>query len=581
MAGAAYPEIPLDQPGMLKFLSIRDFIIVDRMELEFVSGFTVLTGETGAGKSILIDALSLVLGERSDATVVRNGCERAEISAEFDVSDLPSMAEWLRDNGFENHDDDACVCLLRRSVDSGGRSRSFINGHSATLQQLRAVGEKLVDIQGQHAHQLLLRSEAQRELLDAYSGSRQLARQVMEAYRRWQELRQRRDAWEQNADALLQERERLEWQVSELTVLNFSSEEWQTLQAEHSRLSNAASLLEAAQMGLESLSEGDSAALSQLNAVISRVNHLLDCDNGLKVVLDLLEPAQIQLQEAVYELGRYRQRLDLDPQRLQEVEQRLEAIHAASRKYRVTPDELPAQLKTVTGQLDELGHKGDGEQLATEEVAAKAEYGKLANSLSVERKKAAATLARQVTSAMQTLAMAGGQFSVALIPLEQGNAYGMEQVEFQVSAHQGMPLRPLAKVASGGELSRIGLAIHINTSKLSMAPTLIFDEVDAGIGGRVAEMVGGLLKKLGAERQVMCITHLAQVASAGDQQWQVAKSADPATGKVSSRITVLEKQERVEEIARMLGGVKITDTTRKHAAEMLLSARQKDLADRE
>lgn len=581
MAGAAYPEIPLDQPGMLKFLSIRDFIIVDRMELEFVSGFTVLTGETGAGKSILIDALSLVLGERSDATVVRNGCERAEISAEFDVSDLPSMAEWLRDNGFENHDDDACVCLLRRSVDSGGRSRSFINGNSATLQQLRAVGEKLVDVQGQHAHQLLLRSEAQRELLDAYSGSRQLARQVMEAYRRWQELRQRRDAWEQNADALLQERERLEWQVSELTVLNFSSEEWQTLQAEHSRLSNAASLLEAAQMGLESLSEGDSAALSQLNAVISRVNHLLDCDNGLKVVLDLLEPAQIQLQEAVYELGRYRQRLDLDPQRLQEVEQRLEAIHAASRKYRVTPDELPAQLKTVTGQLDELGHKGDGEQLATEEVAAKAEYGKLANSLSVERKKAAATLARQVTSAMQTLAMAGGQFSVALIPLEQGNAYGMEQVEFQVSAHQGMPLRPLAKVASGGELSRIGLAIHINTSKLSMAPTLIFDEVDAGIGGRVAEMVGGLLKKLGAERQVMCITHLAQVASAGDQQWQVAKSADPATGKVSSRITVLEKQERVEEIARMLGGVKITDTTRKHAAEMLLSARQKDLADRE
>jgi DNA repair protein RecN (Recombination protein N) len=580
LAGAAYPEIPPDQPGMLKFLSIRDFIIVDRMELEFVSGFTVLTGETGAGKSILIDALSLVLGERSDATVVRNGCERAEISAEFDVSDLPSMAEWLRDNGFENHDDDACVCLLRRSVDSGGRSRSFINGHSATLQQLRAVGEKLVDIQGQHAHQLLLRSEAQRELLDAYSGSRQLARQVMEVYRRWQELRQRRDAWEQNADALLQERERLEWQVSELTVLNFSSEEWQTLQAEHSRLSNAASLLEAAQMGLESLSEGDSAALSQLNAVISRVNHLLDCDSGLKVVLDLLEPAQIQLQEAVYELGRYRQRLDLDPQRLQEVEQRLEAIHAASRKYRVTPDELPAQLKAVTGQLDELGHKGDGEQLATEEVAAKAEYGKLANSLSVERKKAAATLARQVTSAMQTLAMAGGQFSVALIPLEQGNAHGMEQVEFQVSAHQGMPLRPLAKVASGGELSRIGLAIHINASKLSMAPTLIFDEVDAGIGGRVAEMVGGLLKKLGAERQVMCITHLAQVASAGDQQWQVAKSADPATGKVSSRITVLEKQERVEEIARMLGGVKITDTTRKHAAEMLLSARQKDRADR-
>src|SRR5687768_1834150 len=562
---------------MLKFLGIRDFVIVDRIELEFVPGFTVLTGETGAGKSILIDALALVLGERSDAGVVRHGCERAEISAEFYVSDLPDLAEWLRENGFENSGDDESICLLRRSVDAGGRSRSFINGHSATLQQLRAAGEKLVDIQGQHAHQLLLRSEAQRELLDGYSGNRHLARQVKEAYRGWQELRQRRVAWEQNANALIQEREQLEWQINEMTALNFSADEWQTLQAEHSRLSNAASLLEAVQMGLEALSEGESAALSQLNSMISRLNHLLDCDNSLKAVLDLLEPAQIQLQEAVYELGRYQQRLDLDPQRLQEVEDRLAAIHAAARKYRVSPDELPALLKTVTGQLDKLGHKEDGERLAKEEAAARAEYSKLANELSVERKRAAITLARQVTAAMQTLAMAGGEFSVALIPLEQGNANGMEQIEFQVSAHKGLPLRPLAKVASGGELSRIGLAIHVIASKLNAAPTLIFDEVDAGIGGRVAEMVGGLLKKLGAERQVMCITHLAQVASAGDHQWQVSKSVDPDSGKVSSRITVLEKQERVEEIARMLGGVKITDTTRKHAAEMLLSARAEEL----
>lgn len=577
MAGAVCRETWHDTSNMLKFLSIRDFVIVDRIELEFVPGFTVLTGETGAGKSILIDALALVLGERSDAGVVRHGCERAEISAEFYVSDLPDMAEWLRENGFENTGDDEHICLLRRSVDAGGRSRGFINGHSATLQQLRAAGEKLVDIQGQHAHQLLLRGEAQRELLDAYSGSRQLARQVKEAYRGWQELRQRRVAWEQNANALIQEREQLEWQINELTALNFSADEWQTLQVEHSRLSNAASLLEAAQMGLEALSEGEAAALSQLNSTISRLNHLIDCDNSLKAVLDLLEPAQIQLQEAVYELGRYQQRLDLDPQRLQEVEDRLAAIHAAARKYRVSPDELPALLNAMTGQLDKLGHQEDGKRLAKEEAAARAEYSKLANHLSVERKRAAITLARQVTSAMQTLAMAGGEFSVALIPLEQGNANGMEQIEFQVSAHKGLPLRPLAKVASGGELSRIGLAIHVIASKLSAAPTLIFDEVDAGIGGRVAEIVGGLLKKLGAERQVMCITHLAQVASAGDHQWQVSKSADPDTGEVSSRITVLEKQERVEEIARMLGGVKITDTTRKHAAEMLLSARAEEL----
>ncbi|SEP24350.1 DNA repair protein RecN [Nitrosovibrio sp. Nv6] len=563
---------------MLTFLSIRDFVIVDCVELEFVPGFTVLTGETGAGKSILIDALSLVLGERGDATVVRNGCERAEISAEFDIRVLPDLADWLRENGFENQGDDDGVCLLRRLVDASGRSRSFINGRSATLQQLRAAGENLVDIQGQHAHQLLLRSEAQRELLDAYSGSRQLAQRVTEAYRVWQEVRQRRVAWEQKAASFLEEREQLEWQVNEISALNFSPEEWQMLQAEHGRLSNAASLIEAAQMGFEALSEGESAALPQLNGVISRLHHLLDCDNSLKVVLDLLEPAQIQLQEAVYELGRYQQRLDLDPQRLQEMEERLAAIHAAARKYRVIPDQLPELLRTLTEQLEEFGHKEDGELLAREEAAARDEYLKLAKKLSAERKKAAITLARQVTGAMQTLAMAGGEFAVGLIPLEQGNAHGMEQIEFQVSAHQGLPLRPLAKVASGGELSRIGLAIHIITSKLGATPTLIFDEVDAGIGGGVAEMVGSLLKKLGAERQVMCITHLAQVASAGDHQWQVTKSIDPATGKVSSRIVVLEKQERVEEIARMLGGARITDTTRKHAAELLLSARENGAA---
>src|SRR5688500_7895456 len=274
---------------MLKFLSIRDFVIVDRIELEFVPGFTVLTGETGAGKSILIDALSLVLGERGDAAAVRNGCERAEISAEFDIRVLPGLTDWLRENGFEKQGDDGGVCLLRRLVDASGRSRSFINGRSATLQQLRAAGENLVDIQGQHAHQLLLRSEAQRELLDAYSGSRQLAQQVAEAYRRWRVALQQREAWEQNAEAFAREREELEWQVNEISALNFSRDEWQTLQSEHSRLSNAASLLGAAQIGLEALSEGESAALSRLNLVISRLNHLIECDGNLKVVLDLLE----------------------------------------------------------------------------------------------------------------------------------------------------------------------------------------------------------------------------------------------------------------------------------------------------
>ncbi len=555
---------------MLRFLSIRDFVIVDHMDLEFAPGFTVLTGETGAGKSILIDALSLVLGERSDVDDVRNGCERAEISAEFDIGGLPELVDWLHENGFESDGDDSGVCLIRRTVDVGGRSRSFINGHSATLQQLRAVGGRLVDIHGQHAHQAMLRSEAQRDLLDAFSGSQKLARTVSEVYRHWKSLQQRRLTWEQNAVTFLQEREQLEWQVSEISELNFSLDEWQILQTEHSRLSHAASLLEATQMGLEVLSEGDSASLAQINSVISRLHNIVDCDINLKVVLDLLESAQIQLQEGVYELGRYQQRLDLDPQRLLEMEERLSAIHTAARKYRITPAGLPDMLQTVTERLEKLGPRDDGEVLAREEAIARDEYLKLAKKLSVARNKAAITLEQQVTAAMQTLAMEGGKFSVVLTPLEQSNAHGMEQIEFQVSAHKGLPLRPLAKVASGGELSRISLAIQVITSKLGAAPTLIFDEVDAGIGGRVAEIVGGLLKKLGAERQIMCITHLAQVASAGDHQWQVTKSADTVNeGKISSRIAVLKKQERVEEIARMLGGEKITETTRKHAAEML------------
>ena len=555
---------------MLRFLNIQDFIIVDRMEMEFVPGFTVLTGETGAGKSILIDALSLALGERGDAGEVRNGSKRAEISAEFDVSKSPELVDWLRENDLEGHGDDDNVCLMRRVIEIGGRSRGFINGRPATLQQLRTAGEKLVDIHGQHEHQSLLRSEAQRDLLDAFSGSRELAQAVATGYRRWQSLQQRRMTWEQNAATFVREREQLELQNRELSALNFSPDEWQTLQADHSRLSHSASLLEAVQACLEIMSEGESASLTQINSITSRLNGLLQYDTNLKDVLDMLESAQIQLQEVVYELGHYQQRLDLDPQRLQEMEERLSAVHAAARKYRVAPDELPNLLKTVTERLEKFSQDGDVEAMAKEEAIARDVYLKLAKKLSVVRDGAARKLTEQVTAAMQTLAMEGGKFAVTQISLEQGNAHGMEQIEFQVSPHQGLPLRPLAKVVSGGELSRISLAIQVITSKVSAASTLIFDEVDAGIGGRVAEIVGGLLKKLGAERQVMCVTHLAQVASAGDQQWQVAKSGDPTKGgNILSRITVLKNQERVEEIARMLGGVKITETTRKHAAEML------------
>jgi DNA repair protein RecN (Recombination protein N) len=392
---------------------------------------------------------------------------------------------------------------------------------------------------------------------------------VAETYRCWQRLQQQRSIWEQTATTFQQEREHLEWQANELVALNFSLDEWHTLQADHRRLSHAASLLEATQMALAILSEGESASLAQINSIISRLHNLLDRDINLRVVLDLLESAQIQLQEGVYELERYQQRLDLDPQRLHEMDERLSAVHAIARKYRVTPAELPDLLRTVIIRLEKFD-QGDGEALARAERVARDEYLNLAKDLSAARIKAAAVLAQQVSDAMQTLAMEGGEFFVALTPLEQGNAQGMEQIEFQVSTHTGLPLRPLAKIASGGELSRISLAIQVITSKLGAAPTLIFDEVDAGIGGRVAEIVGRLLKKLGEERQIMCITHLAQVASAGDHQWQVTKSVDPINGgKIFSHIAVLQNQERVEEIARMLGGEKITETTRRHAAEML------------
>lgn len=555
---------------MLRFLNIQDFVIVDRMELEFGPGFTVLTGETGAGKSILIDALSLSLGERSDAGQVRNGSKRAEISAEFDVGESPELLAWLRENDLEGYEDDDNVCLMRRVIEAGGRSRGFINGRPATLQQLRAVGGKLVDIHGQHEHQSLLRTEEQRDLLDAFSGSRELAQAVTTGYRRWQSLQKRRIEWEQNATTFEQEREQLELQSRELSVLKFSPDEWHTLKSNHSRLSHSASLLEAVHTCLETLSESESASLAQINLVISRLKGLLQYDAGLKGVVDMLDSAQIQLQEAVYELGRYKQGLDLDPKSLQEMEERLSVVHAAARKYRVVPNELPNLLKTFTEKLDGFNQIGDGEAMKKEEAVAKDIYLKLAKKLSVVRDGAARKLTQQVTAAMQSLAMEGGKFSVTLTPLEQGNAHGMEQIEFEVSPHQGMPLRPLVKVVSGGELSRISLAIQVITSKVGVVPTLIFDEIDAGIGGRIAEIVGELLKKLGTERQVMCVTHLAQVASAGNQQWQVAKSSDTDNGgNVLSHVTVLKDEERIEEIARMLGGVKITETTRKHAAEML------------
>jgi len=548
---------------MLKYLSIRDFVIVDSLELDFAAGFTALTGETGAGKSILIDALSLALGERGDAAAVRAGCERAEISAEFDTGDAPQLQAWLRAQ--ELHADDG-VCLLRRVMDSSGRSRGFINGRSATMQQLREAGEFLLDIHGQHEHQSLLRPGAQRELLDGYASLLPETARVGELFTAWQTLHRRRVELEQNAEAVAAERELLQFQRRELETLNFSAADWAELQAEHGRLSHAASLLETAQFGLDILSESDSACLAQLNMLSARVRDGLAHDPALRDTLAMLESAQNELQEAVYALRHYQQRLDIDPGRLREQEQRIGAVMEAARKYRVPPEQLPEVLQRAAARLDELGGDADLEELKRQEDAARQGYLAAAKKLSAARAKAADKLSQEITAAMQTLAM-HGSFAAQLAPLTEGNAHGLESIEFRVATNPGSPMAGLAKVASGGELSRISLAIQVATSQVAGVPTLIFDEVDSGVGGRVAEIVGQLLKRLGQRHQVMCVTHLPQVAACADAQWQVSKAV--RDGVTLSHIQPLKQKERIEEIARMLGGAKITETTRKHAAEML------------
>ena len=549
---------------MLKFLSIRDFVIVSEMELEFSSGFTALTGETGAGKSILIDALLLALGERGDATMVRNGAERAEITAEFDISAMQNLKAWLAAQELAG---DEGVCLMRRLLDATGRSRGFINGRSATLQQMREAGEQLLNIHGQHAHQTLLQSDEQRTLLDGYAGLQQHVAEAGQLYRDWQTLKSRRIALSENSQAAAAERELLSFQRGELEGLAFNVADWEALQADYSRMSNAASLLDTAAFGIEILSEADTACLAQVNGLMTRLRDGMNHDASLSEPLRLLESAQAELQETVYSLRHYQQRLDVDPQQLAEKELQIQIVMDMARKYRVLPERLNEVLDQIVVRLAELGGDIDLDQLAGEENDARQHYLEHAGKLSRARKLAAKKFSGQITDAMQTLAMHGGSFDAVLQPLSEGNAYGLEAVEFQIAANPGAPLRSMAKVASGGELSRISLAIQVATSQVASVPTLIFDEVDSGIGGRVAEIVGQLLKQLGRDYQVLCVTHLPQVAAMADNQWQVSKAVKE--GVTLSHIEVLNGEQRIDEIARMLGGVVITETTRRHAAEML------------
>ena len=553
---------------MLTSLAIRDFVIVERAELEFSEGFSVLTGETGAGKSILIDALSLVLGERGDAQAVRPGCKQAEVSAEFRLATSANgVRAWLSENAFEA---DPGECLLRRVIDAGGRSRAFINGHPVPVAQLREIGELLVDIHGQHAHQSLLRAQSQRELLDAYAGVQDVAAQVARAHRAWSDLRARHAAAINDAKALQSERETLTWKTNELSRLEFDPEAWRETIAEHARLTHAASLIDIASECIDALSESDANAAELIRSAIARLERACEHDPSLRTVLDALETANIQLSEAATSLERYRSRLDIDPRRLAEVDRRIQAVHDACRKFRVTPEELAATLTGAQTRLSELEHDLDLSRLEREMQAAEHAYREVATALSKARREAAARLAKQVTQAIQDLALSGGAFRVVLEKLEEPAQYGLERAEFRVGTHAGAEPGPLAKVASGGELSRISLAIQSVLSQVAQVPTLIFDEVDAGIGGRVAEIVGKMLRRLGARHQVMCVTHLPQVAACAEHHWRVAKSE--TGGAVSSQVELLAAQPRIEEIARMLGGLEITKTTQSHAAEMLRNA---------
>ncbi len=545
---------------MLRGLHIRDFVIVTEADISFDAGFTVFSGETGAGKSILIDALALTLGERADSSMLREGASRAEISAVFETPD--SLTPWLTEHDL--HPDQELV--LRRVIDAQGRSRAYVNGSVVTITQLREIGEQLIDIHGQHAHQSLLRADNQRELLDAHGNLQPLRQTTALAFKAWRAVEKQLALSEQDASSLAQARERLEWQTGELARLSLGATEWADISTEHTRLANGQSLLDGAAQTLASLDEDEASVQQRLGAAVQRIGQLLRHDSQLKTVYDALDSARIAVSEAVSDLNDYVSRAELDPARLATLDNRLRAIFELARKFKTEPDDLYTLEQTLKAELAALQTSSDIQALRAQVVARHAEYQDAANALSGARAKAATDLGKQVSKAMQTLAMEGGQFSIAMHP-GPAASQGHDLVEFLVAGHAGSTPRPLAKVASGGELARISLALSVIASRAARVPTLIFDEVDSGIGGAVAEVVGNLLRELGARHQVLCVTHLPQVAARGQHHFQVSKQN--VKGKTQSSIALLQPPERIEEVARMLGGIKITSTTREHAKELL------------
>ncbi|MDZ7735712.1 MAG: DNA repair protein RecN [Gammaproteobacteria bacterium] len=552
---------------MLTALHIRDFAVIDELELHFESGMTVLTGETGAGKSIIVDALGLILGDRADSTMLRGGAERCEITATFDISGNDELAALLGEQDIPAEDNEL---LIRRVLNADGRSRAFINGSQAAIQILKPVGELLVDIHGQHAHQSLMKRDTQRRLLDEYGDYQAAIDKVADLYREWRDVIQQLENLSGSGEDREARLELLRYQVQELEALNPREDEFEQLDSEYSRLANASRLVEGAQDAHNRITEDDQAINVQVKKIERELRELSRYDESLLTIADLLDAANIQLGEAGDELRHYLDRLELDPQRLQEVERRLSDMHDLARKHHVQPEGLPAHLDTLREQLAALEDSDEHyARLKARETELLDEYRAAAARLHTERQKAAKKLGQTVTEQIRELGMPGGEFSIQVKDDKETrpSPHGQDKIEYLVTTNPGQPMRPLGKVASGGELSRISLALQVTASSDSGAATMIFDEVDAGIGGGVAEIVGQLLRQIAGQRQVFCVTHLPQVASLGRQHLRVLKMTGEQ--ETRTRVTTLSEDERVEEIARMLGGLKITEQTRAHAREML------------
>lgn len=554
---------------MLRSLHLYDFVIVDQSHIEFDAGFTVFSGETGAGKSILIDALSLALGARGDASVVRQHAERAEIIATFEPD--ANTQRWLEAHDIKMHSGEELI--LRRVIDAQGRSRAYINGTPATVSFLREVGSLLVDIHGQHAHQSLLNPQSHYAILDTQGQHLPLSQRVAQTWQAWQQAQNAYDNALHSAQTNAQELELLDWQTQQLTELDLAEGDWEQLVQEHQRLAHAQSLLDNAAHSLLLLESDEGGACKAINAALQSLQAVLSHDANLIEICQTLESAQIACVESISDLNSYVSNVELDPTRLAHIDQLMSAAFDLARKHKCEPEELPQKLQELLARQQALQESVDTAALLKSAQKAQQDYEALATQLTQARQLISTTLSAQVTEAMQQLSMKGGQFVAQLSPCAP-SAHGNEKVEFLVAGHSGVPPAALAKVASGGELARISLALSVIASQAARVPTLIFDEVDSGIGGAIAQVVGKLLLELGQRHQVLCVTHLPQVAACGDTHFEVSKTTQ--NEQTVSKIQQLNHRQRVEEIARMLGGIKITATTRKHAREMLNIKSQSD-----